>query len=157
MTRSTAESIEILKAVNFIDSGLFGLSVDIFKVRLLICCRWSPGLARLGFSQNADLCFEFRLADSFLFSVHKGLFGPPYLEDGDLSAINLADFDIGELDLRHVGRTIPPSYDEKAEWVDQYEVHFPFLSNGSLQFRFSTLSVDTFDPESVDNRRLGFF
>ena len=32
----TAEAIRILKSINFIDSDLFGLTVDLFKVRILI-------------------------------------------------------------------------------------------------------------------------
>lgn len=148
MVRTTAESVEILKSINYVDSALFGLHIDIFKVRLLVNCFWSPGLARLGLSQNADLYFDFRHVHSFLFSVHKGVLGPPYLDDGDLSAITLADFDIGELDVRHVGKFTPCGEDMQ---VDEYEVFFPFRRNGSLKFRFGDLRVGTFDPEKVDD------
>lgn len=150
MARSTAESIEILRSVNFEDSSLFGLHIDIFKVRLLIYCISSP-LEDYGFETCCNLSFDFRHVSSFIFSMHKGIFGPPYLEDGDLSAIDIATFDIRGLDLRKVGRATPPSYRmDRAEPVDEYEVSFPFHINGSLRFRFFGLSVDTFDPESLD-------
>ncbi len=32
----TNEAIKILNSVNFIDSGLFGLTVDIFRLRILL-------------------------------------------------------------------------------------------------------------------------
>jgi len=150
MARSTAENIEILKSINFEDSNLFGFAIDIFKVRLLITCIESP-LERFGFSTNCDLCFDFRHINSLILSIHKGELGPPYLEDGELSAISFADFDIRELDLRLVGRGAPPSYSlEEREPLDEYEVHFPFRSNGSITFRFSDLRVDLFDSESLD-------
>ena len=38
----TAGAIRILKSINFIDSDLFGLTVDLFKVRLLINTELSP-------------------------------------------------------------------------------------------------------------------
>lgn len=150
MARSTAEGIEILKSINFEDSSLFGVSVDIFKVRILITCVESP-LECFGYGTHTDLCFDFRHINQLVFSLHKGLFGPPYLADGDLSAISMADFDIRELELRKVGRGMPLSYSpEEQERVDEYHVNFPFRSNGAIAFRFSDLRVDTFDPESLD-------
>jgi hypothetical protein len=150
MARSTAENIEILKSINFEDSNLFGLAIDIFKVRLLITCVESQ-LEPFGFGANCDLCFDFRHINSLILSIHKGLLGPPYLEDGELSAISFADFEISTLDLRWVGRGVPPSYNPKERTpLDEYEINLPFASNGSITFRFSDLRVDTFDAESLD-------
>lgn len=152
MVRKTEDCIEILKSINFEDSTLFGFSIDIFKIRMLIS--WiDPGvLEEFGFRQCSDLCFDFRHVDSLILSIHKGIFGPPYLEDGELSAIDLAAFGFAELDLQIVGRGPPLSYSaDGGQPVNQYQVNFPFRSNGSIQFRFSELRVGTFIPESLDN------
>ena len=151
MALNTVESIELLESINYEDSSLLGLSVDIFKVRLLINAELSPNVERFGFGPYADLCFDFRHINSLLFSIHKGVFGPPYLDDGDLSAISFANFGFGLLDLRKVGKTHPLAYMlEDRELIDEYEVNIPFRMNGSVSFRFAELKVGTFVPESLD-------
>ena len=156
MALNTVECIELLESINYEDSSLLGLNVDIFKVSLLISAELSPNVSRFGFGPYADLRFDFRHINAFLFSIHKGVFGPPWLEDGDLSAISFANFNFGLLDLRKVGWTRPLSdMLGEGELIDEYEVSIPFRMNGSVQFRFADLKVETFVPEDLDPWRNG--
>ena len=148
---ATAEAIRILKSINFIDSDLFGLTVDLFKVRLLINTEVSPEIKRSGFDPGFDLVgFDFRLVENIKFDFHMAYLGPAYLEDGELSAGGIASFSFEPLDLRKVGSTCRTDrINVYRDMVDVYEVDM-LLNYGSIKFRFSDLSVATYVPEDLD-------
>src|SRR5687767_8154177 len=99
-----ANPLEVLDSINYIDSALFGLSIDLFKIRLFVSARESSKLIKFGFNEGyADLCLEFRIVENLKLDINKSVFTPPYLEDGDLSAADLLDFDFELLDLKKVG------------------------------------------------------
>lgn len=147
------DPIEVLSSINYIDSALFGLSIDLFKIRLFIDAQESSRLMSYGFDEGyAHLCFEFRLIENLKVDLNRSLFAPPYLEDGDLSAADLFDFDFEILDIKKVGKTGRANrYDEYSEFRDIYEVRFTFR-NGLLQFQFVNLEVFTFDPLDLDKK-----
>lgn len=148
-----ADPIKLLRSINYIDSALFGLSIDLFKIRLFCTFRQSLGLLQLGFEEGgADVCLEFRLVENLKLEINKSVFAPPYLDDGDLSAANLLDFDFGPLDLKKVGstgRTARPG--EYGERRDIHEVRFTFRY-AMLQFQFIELEISTFEPLDLDSR-----
>ncbi|HEX8514281.1 MAG TPA: hypothetical protein VF688_14380 [Allosphingosinicella sp.] len=148
-----ANPFELLDSINYIDSALFGLSIDLFKIRLFCTFRQSLGLLKLGFEEGgADLCLEFRLIENLKLNMNKSVFGPPYLEDGDLAAGDLFDFDFEVLNLKKVGSTgLTDRLGEYTELRDIHEVHFSFR-NASMQFQFVTLEISTFDPLDLDSR-----
>jgi hypothetical protein len=73
-----ASALELLRSINYIDSALFGLSIDIFKLRLFLSARQSSGLAKLGFEEGgADLCLEFRIVENLEVHLSKSTYAPP--------------------------------------------------------------------------------
>lgn len=151
-------ALELLDSINYIDSALFGLSIDIFKIRLFCTFRDSLGLLNLGFENGgAHLCLEFRLIENLKIDMSKSIFAPPYLEDGDLAAADLFDFDFGTLDLKKVGSTgLTNRLGEYTKPRDIHEVRFTFR-NATVQFQFISLEISTFEPLELDNRHaLGF-
>lgn len=148
-----ADPLELLKSLNYIDSALFGLSIDIFKIRLFVTAQQSMGLLKLGFEDGyADLCLEFRIIRNLSLNMNKGVYAPPYLDDGDLSAVNLLDFDLERIELKKVGSTGDTERSgQYSELRDIHEVHFAFTS-GTLQFQFVNLEISTFEPLDLDKR-----
>jgi hypothetical protein len=146
-----ADPVELLRSINYVDSALFGISIDIFKLRLFVTAQQSLGLARLGFDEGAAfLCMEFRSISNLKMDIDKSVFGPPYLDDGNLSALDLLNFDFDDLDLRKVGATgLTDRSGEYREMRDVYEVRFTFR-NAALRFRFADLEITTFEPETLD-------
>lgn len=147
----TASAVRILKSINFIDSDLFGLTVDLFKVRLLINTEVSPEIKSSGFDPGFDLLgFDFRLVENLKFSFHMAYLGPAYLEDGDLSAGGIAAFNFEPLDMRRAGSTCRTDrINVYRDMVDVYEVDM-LLNYGSIKFQFADLSVATYKPEDLD-------
>lgn len=150
---STADSLKLLNSINYVDSSLFGLSVDPFKIRLFCTFRQSVGLLELGFEEGgAHLCLEFRLTENLKIDLNKSNFTPPYLEDGDLAAVDLLDFDSTGLDLKKIGFASHTDrlggYQERRE---HYEVRFTFV-NATLQFLFVDLEISVFEPSDLDNK-----
>ena len=150
---SSAKPIDVLKAINFVDSALFGIEIDIFKIRLLVSVCESPDLMEFGFSDPfGDFCLDFRRIGLLELNIRKGEFGPPYLEDGDLSAICLADFNYEPVQIEKNGATgMTDRYGEYREARDRYEVRFT-LTGGSLKFWFVDLDVSLFDPLDFDRK-----
>lgn len=148
-----ANPFELLVSINYIDSALFGLSIDIFKIRLFVTAQQSAGLLKLGFEDGyADLCIEFRLIRNLTVNMDKPIFAPPYLDDGDLSAVNLFNFDFERLDLRKVGST--GDTDRSGQYNELRDIHeVRFTSrNLTLQFQFVDLEISTFEPSDLDGR-----
>lgn len=147
----TATAIKILRGINFIDSELFGLTVDLFKVRLLVNTEVSPAIKALGLDPGYDLVgFDFRLVENLKFDFHMAYLGPAYLEDGDLSAGGIAAFSFDPLDIRKAGSTCRTDrMNVYRDMVEVYEVDM-LLNYGSISFRFSDLSVATYPPEDFD-------
>lgn len=148
-----ADPLKLLGSINYIDSALFGLSIDIFKIRLFVTAQQSAGLSRLGFEDGyADLCLEFRIIRNLMININKTAFAPPYLDDGDLSAVNLLKFDFARLELKKVGST--GDSDRSGQYNRSRDVHEVSLAftNGTLKFQFADLQISTFDPLDLDNR-----
>ena len=153
MVTDTAESIRLFKSINFEDSELFGLSIDIFKVTLLIWVIQTGGLQEFGFDQDGiygdHLAFEFTRIQSLNLKICKGEFGPPYLEDGDLSAITLGQ-SFRKFEIREAGASgSTDRYDVYREPVAIHEVTLDF-AGGSINFGFCDLKVRKFIPENLD-------
>ena len=148
-----ANSLEVLDSINYIDSALFGLSIDLFKIRLFINARESSRLIQFGFNEGyAHLCLEFRLIKNLKIDMNKSVFTPPYLEDGELAAAHLFDFDFEMLDLKKVGFTGETDrINEYKELRAMHEIRMTFR-NASLQFQFVTLEISTFEPVDLDSR-----
>lgn len=147
-----ADSLELLKSLNYIDSALFGLSIDIFKIRLFVTAQQSAGLLKLGFEDGyADLCLEFRIVRNLTINLNKAVFAPPYLDDGDLSAVNLLKFDFARLELNKIGLTGDTARSGQYESRDIHEISFVFTT-GTLQFQFADLEISIFDPLDLDKR-----
>jgi hypothetical protein len=118
-----------------------------------VTAQQSTGLLKLGFEDGyADLCLEFRIIRNLMINMNKGVFAPPYLDDGDLSAVNLLDFDFHHLDLKKVGSTGDTDRSgQYNELRDIHEVRFTFR-NAELQFQFVELEISTFEPLDLDSR-----
>lgn len=136
MEACNARPLEVLDSINYIDSALFGLGIDIFKIRLLIAAVLSSGLRKFGFEDDhAYLCFDFRLPESLNLNIKKGVFCPPYLEDGELAACNLLDFDFERIETKKVGSTGQTErINEYGERHDIHEMRMTFSGGGMLQF-----------------------
>jgi hypothetical protein len=147
-----AKPLDVLSSINYSDSALFGLSIDIFKVRLLITAIQSSQLERFGFEEDhAYLCCDFRKIENLKLDIRKPVFAPPYLEDGDLAAVDLADFDFECVDLRKVGATgLTDRYGGHGEMRDIHEIRLTFIGGGALQFQFASLEISVFDPIDFD-------
>lgn len=153
MLTDTPSSIRLLESINYVDSALFGLSVDIFKVSLFISVIQTAGLREFGFDQNGlygdDLVFEFRRIQHLKLQISKGEFGPPYLEDGELSAIDLGP-SFRTFGIRKVGTThVTDRYSVYRDMVDIHEVTLDF-GTGTVDFAFCDLRVKQFSPEELD-------
>jgi hypothetical protein len=148
-----ANALEVLNSINYIDSTLFGFSIDIFKIRLFISAQESSRLIEFGFDEGyAHLCLEFRLVENLKIDINKSVFTPPYLEDGDLAAAHLLDFDFELLDLKKVGSTGQTDrMGEYGEMRDIHEVRFTFR-HAAMQFQFIDLEISTFEPLDLDKR-----
>ena len=152
MRRETAESVKLLESINYADSGLFGLSIDVFKIRLLISVVQTGGLQEFGFDPEGVfgdwLCFEFSGIKSLNLDLKRGEFGPPYLEDGQLSASDLSDF--RSFTMKRIGKSGDTSkLGTYRELVDIHEVDI-VLNYGSIKFSFCDLTVSDFTPENFD-------
>lgn len=152
MPKETAESIKLLEAINYLDSGLFGLCIDIFKIRLLVSVVQTGGLEDFGFDPEGFLgdwlCFDFSGIKSLNLDLKRGEFGPPYLEDGQLAALDLSDF--GSFAMKKIGKSGSTSkLGCYRELVDIYEVDL-VLHYGSIKFSFCDLTVSKFIPENLD-------
>jgi hypothetical protein len=146
-----ANPLELLNSINYIDSALFGLSIDIFKIRLFMTAQQSAGLLKLGFEDGyADLCLEFRIIRNLTINLNKGMFAPPYLDDGDLSAVNLLHFDFSRLELKKIGYTGDTNRSGEYKRRDLHEIRFVFTT-GTLQFQFADLEISTFEPSDLDS------
>jgi hypothetical protein len=146
-----ANPLEVLDSINYIDSALFGFSIDIFKIRLFLTVRQSSELMKFGFEQDyAYLCFEFRVIRNLRVNMDKAMFAPPYLDDGDLSAVDLFDFDFEILDIKKAGQTgHTDRLGEYKELHDIYEIKLTFR-DAMLQFQFVNLEIREFDPLDLD-------
>lgn len=153
MIGDTAEAIRILKSINFIDSELFGLTVDKFKVRLLVRTEVAPEIKSCGFDPGFDLVgFDFRLVENIKFSFHMANLGPAYLEDGELAAGGIAAFRFEPLDLRRAGSTCRTDrINHYRDTVDIYEIDL-LLNYGFIKFQFSDLSIATYVPEDLADK-----
>lgn len=147
-----ADPLDVLRAVNDIDSALFGLSIDIFKVRLLIMADLSYELTSLGFdADHANICFDFRQVENLVFSASKANLGPAYLEDGDLALMDLFSFD--SIEIKKAGETgITDRLNVYGERREVHEVRISFRLGGIIQFEFADLEYTTFDPLDLDKR-----
>jgi hypothetical protein len=150
----TTEAIRILRSVNFIDSGLFGLTVDVFKLRLLLSTHPTPQMERFGYNPAIHvLGFDFRSVENLKFDFHLAGLGPAYLEDGDLAAIDIAQFRFEPLELRKAGATHQTDklgvLRDRGDMVDVYEVSMP-LNYGLIEFQFSNLRVATHIAQDLD-------
>jgi hypothetical protein len=154
MPTCTAESIRLFKSINWEDSALFGLAVDIFKVTLLMTVIQTGGLQEFGFDPEGiggdDLAFDFSRIQFLSLNINKGEFGPPYLEDGDLSAINFGQ-SFRKFEIREAGASgMTDRYDVYREMVPIHEVTLDF-GCGSMKFAFCDLKVRKFVPEDLDS------
>ena len=155
MSNDISNEINILNTVNYMDSALFGFSIDIFKIQLLISLPESPELEEFGISKDSDLCCEFLLVEDVEINFFENRLGPPYIENGELSAMNIADFFFEELDIKKAGVTTDTDIgDEIGEIRDRYEVQFTLSNKGKIAFKFADIKISIFDdPLKLDPRR----
>lgn len=153
-SEETERALRVLQAINFLDSELFGFSVDIFKVRILI----SAGLSEIGeFGYDPtfeSLCFDFRRVEDLRIDYRKGWIAPPYLEDGELAAIDLDNFQFQSIELKKSGTTCDTERQNvSGPFRDRYDVAFAFRG-GVIAFKFADLRVSTFGAEALDEGRM---
>ena len=151
MDHQTERAIRALRSINAIDSALFGFCIDIFKVRIFISAGLSSGLESLGFDGNhEDLCFDFRQVSELNVDFGTGELGPPYLEDGSLAAMDLADL-VGEaIPLSEEGATRRTNrINRYREMRTVYQVVFP-TRRGEIRFKFVDADVNKFAPDELD-------
>lgn len=151
MEYKTSRAIRALRSINAIDSALFGFCIDIFKVRIFISTGLSSGLDGLGFNGDHDeLCFDFRQVSELNIDFAKGELGPPYLEDGSLAAIDLADLKGGEIPLSEAGSTSRTNkLNHYGEMRSIYEVTF-HTRLGEIGFKFADAHVSRFAAHELD-------
>ena len=152
MLTDTEESIRLLKSINFVDSALFGLSIDIFKITLLVTVIQTAGLQEFGFDDEGacadDLAFDFSRIGFLNLNVRKGEFGPPYLATGELAALDFASF--RSFDIRRAG--LSGRTDRDGEYRDSVPIHELVVETGygSIEFSFCDVRVRRFKPEQLD-------
>ena len=154
MLNDTAKSIRLLKSINYDDSALFGLNLDIFKISLFMSVVQTRGLPEFGFDQSGvfadNLVFDFRLVSFVNLRVNKGEFGPAYLPDGELAAINFGP-SVRSFSIKQSGASgMTDRIDNYRDMVPIYEVTLDFAC-GSIEFSFSNLRVRQFIPERIDD------
>lgn len=142
-----APPLDVLRSINYIDSALFGVHLDIFKVRLLISVRQSDALKHLGFADGGgNLCADFRQIRNLDFRICKSTFPPPFLEDGELAATDILDFNFDSIEIEKVGSTGETDrLGEYREMRDIHEVRFTSIE-ATLLFQFVTVTLSIFDP-----------
>lgn len=149
-SEETERALRVIQAINFLDSDLFGFSVDIFKVRILISAGLSA-IEEFGYDPTFEsLCFDFRRVEDLKIDYRKGWIAPPYLEDGELGAIDLDHFQFESIEVRKSGKTI----DSQRQNVsgpsrDRYDIAFA-CRGGAIAFKFADLRVSAFDAEALD-------
>lgn len=155
MPNDISNEINILNTVNYMDSALFGFTIDIFKIQLFISLPESPELEEFGISKDSDLCYEFLLVEDVEINFVGNRLGPPYLDNGELSAINIADFFFEELDIKKAGvTTYTDVIDKVGEIRDRYEVQFTLSGKGKIAFKFADIKISAFDdPLKLDSSR----
>lgn len=149
-----APPLDVLRSINYIDSALFGVHIDIFKVRLLISVRQSEAMKRLGFEDgNGNLCADFRQMRNLDFRVRKSTFCPPFLEDGELAATDILDFNFDSIAIKKVGST--GETDRLGEYLEMRDIHeIRFTSvEAKLQFQFVTVTLSIFEPLDFHKKR----
>ena len=142
-----ANPLDILRSISYIDSALFGISIDIFKVRLLITVCQSENLKELGFADDHGyLCADFRQIRNLDFTISKSTFAPPFLEDGDLAATDLVDFNFDSIEIKKVGAT--GETDRLGEYREMRDIHEVRLTSveATLQFQFVAVTLSIFEP-----------
>lgn len=147
MNLGRASSLHVLRSVNYIDSSVLGMHIDIFKIRLLISVRQSYSLRDFGFEDGCGyLSVNFRQIRNLELIFKKFSFSPPYLEDGELAAADLMNFDFESLAIERVGSTGETDrFGEYGDLQDVFEVCFIFRE-GTLKFQFVNIDVSFFDP-----------
>ncbi len=149
----TERALRVLQVINFLESDLFGFSVDIFKVRILISAG-SSAIGEFGYDPTFEsLCFDFGRVEDLKIDYRKGWIAPPYLEDGELAAIDLDHFQCESIEVKKSGKTI----DSERQNVsgpsrDRYDIAFA-CRGGMIAFRFADLRVSTFEAEALDEGR----
>jgi len=146
----TAKCVNIIRSINYLDSSLFGLGIDIFKVRIMVSSTLSSELIRFGFDERFEnICCDFSQIRNLELEIKKSVFGPPYLEDGQLAAIDLADFNFKTPKIRKTGSTSTTDrLDCYGTNRDIYEIQFTF-DYGMIRFEFVELEISVFDPENL--------
>ena len=152
MLIDTSDNLKLLNSINFADSALDGFSIDLFKVTILVCVVQTGGLHEFGLDPDslggANFAFHFRgvRSLSLMFdNIH--LPEAPYLDDGELAAVNLGDFH-DRFSLAEVGQY---GLTAQGEPVPVYELTVG-INEGQLKFQFTALDVEQYTPEDLDMR-----
>ena len=149
-----APPLDVLRSINYIDSALFGIHIDIFKVRLLISVCQSEALEDLGFEDgNGDLCADFHQIRNLDFRISKSTFCPPFLEDGELAATDILDFNFDSIEIRKVGST--GQTDRLGEYGEMRDIHVVRFTSvqAALQFQFVAVTLSVFEPLDFHKER----
>lgn len=151
LDHQTQRAIRALRSINAIDSALFGFCIDIFKVRIFISAGLSPGLESLGFNgDHDDLRFDFRQVSELNVDFKRGQLGPPYLEDGSLAVVDLADLDSEAIPLSEAGATGQTNrLNHYREMRSIYQVAFS-THHGEIRFKFVDADLHRFVPSELD-------
>lgn len=151
LIKDTNQSVKLLESINFIDSSLFGFSVDIFKIQLLIDAELSSSLKDIGLNENfEELQFDFRLIRNLQLKLDKPIFGPPYDADGELMTLSLGNFTFESLNIIKEGITGTTQRDGVySDGKPIYAVDIEFYY-GRIKFQFSELEISLFDPRPLD-------
>ncbi len=73
----TAKCVNIIRSINYIDSSLFGLGIDIFKVRIMVSATLSSELKSFGFNERFEgICCDFSQIRNLELEIKKSTFGP---------------------------------------------------------------------------------
>lgn len=137
---------EIFDSINFVDSSLFSLCLNIFNFRMVLdVLPLNDAIEeRLG-GKFELVSFEFRRISNFSLSFDRGVFPKPFLSDGSVAASEIANFDFERIKLNPVGKTIHTDRtDTYCDPMDIYEIDF-YFDCGKLSFRFVELFISGYE------------
>lgn len=149
-----SKCLTLLREINFVDSELIGLEVDIYKLRLLIDVRLSSHLKAFGLNPvGENLCFDFRLLGGNGYCIEmKRLVphGPTHTCDGELLLNTLGRIDLADLEVVNRGMTTLTDRDG-VEGAPRpiFEICLPYC-HGKVTFQFTEMRVCTFREEDLD-------
>jgi hypothetical protein len=147
-------ALNALENTNYLDSGLIGFSVDIISVKLYIIAQISSDFVDFSSKEGfAFICYEFRQISNLEINFQTTL-SPPYLEDGSLAAMDLADFQSEFISAKCVGKTTET--DRIYQYRDPCEIYEIFMdtSRGTIKFQFAEINLSQFDPYKIDSRNI---